>query len=1698
MAIFGNNNASAQSYEKMWKQVDALVEADKPKSVITEAEKIYAKAKKEDIFAQMLKAKMLITEKQCDLDPELFLPDEYEKLLSSIESDKSLPADTRAGRLALLHCMLASAYIEMQDSYVHDFDEETREQFPTKAKEHYEAALADMPALARIDNKDYTPLITQQDDSRLYNHDLLSVLLSHILGSWRSQFSEEEKVTLYDQAINVYETNGNRNAATLLRLKALQLRHDSDLKSIRLDNDSYRQQLESLHAQTQDIETGADVDVALITTYDDKEQIVTFAREAIEHWKDSKRVNTFRNILVRQMAPNIKIASGPNVFANQSFPVMINYTNATHATLTIREYNGLDKNNRLSEKGVALDTRRYTVQLDETNQNRKVHNLPFASTTTDNISLPAGRYVLVAETDSAKSTIELSITSICLVTHPAPQTKSTIVTVLDNETGRPVAGATVMCFTGWNVKYGQSPNSRFTTNANGEVSVPCKKHETLRAIAVRDASKYGTPSEDITSTVSLNYYNDRNFSKEGRINVSIFSDRSIYRPGQVIHNSIVAYKQNGDEVSVATNKKFLFTLHNPDYEVLLTDSVTTHEMGTASIEFTIPNDCKLGSYTIEVDSAQNGICASHCIEVAEYKRPTFDVHFDREKNSEKYTLGDNIPVVGQVMTFSDVPVQGADVNYTISWSEHRLYGWWRNNSQNLLSDETTTDDSGEFTINFPSTLPEVVYSDSIAFTVKVEVTDMNGEMQRGEFTFNVKNPDYLKEKAQKNEGPHDELNSSTDEISESQDAVITFKAQEKDALVYYYIYSNDRIERQGTKVLNGDELRLTVKYQKSWGDGVNVLLFYVRNGHYCHQSKSLSYVRPDKHLNLSWKTFRDRLQPGQQEEWVLTVRDQNNRLVSGAELAAVMYDASLDNFRSHEWTFNLDFVRNIIRRSISFSYLNSAFSLYLSPKYDTYPTSKRVFDYLLEFEHQRWYRGAGFGEVSMLAASAPRMNKVMLMDKASADVAEEASINGPAVESAEYGASEENAGNATQTEPTIKTLRDNLSELAFFYPHLTSDQKGEAHIAFTLPDCLTEWKFMAFAHTKSLDYAIITARATAKKDFMVQPNMPRFLREGDKAVISSKVINMCEKSVKGTATLRILNAQSEEIIYTTTTDFSTLPNQQSAVSFPVPSSIAAGDYICDITATDGTSSDGERNHLPVLSTRVKVVENVPFYLDGPSAKSVDLSSIFNGDSPSATDRQISIGYTDNPAIPVFQSLRALQNPKHDNAPCFAASLYSNLVMLDMSTMLSDYLEEFDAEIAKQTADKALSKLQSLQLSDGSWSWFEGMQGSYYITLSVAESLTRLQSYFVHHGKELPSAEIGKMLRKALKYLDRKELADFNYRKAHKLALVPYNDDLRYLYIATSPDKTLLKTYLDAFVKEFRNLTIFGRSQGVCILQKYNRKTEAKKFLDSVKEYTMYKDGFGRYFATDLAYYSWMDYRIPTQLAAMRALQTENERGFLLDMQLWLLRQKQTQTWDNPLNALDIADFLLTNDKDNSLRKPEAPALVLDGKPVQCDSIYSVENVHSLNVTKTSPSVSWGHVRSTFREEVGNLQTYTSGELTISRKVIREGNKVTVRHILHADRDMDFVQVTSQHAASLEPLNVHSGYQWLGGRGCYLEMHDSYATLFFDKFTRGTTTIDLEYYIAREGDYNPGFASIECTYAPEFGAHTSGRDIEIGK
>ncbi len=1865
---FGNIFAkitNSDSYEKLWKELEKNQENDLPRKVLDDAKRIFDKAQQEGEFAQLLKSWVTIIETRSNIDPDNFKVDMLDPL------PHNGPVQT-----AIYNAVMASAYLSMTDTSISDFDEETKAEYYLKADSMFKASLVDREALAAESGEAYQPLITTGSDSRLYNHDLLSVLARFAFD--HSQMASIEKAELTAELADFYEKKGNNEASTLLKLENLHYRNYIGDYNLRLHNDEYKDALKQLLAASEGLEAYADVAHEYCSSYLSDDEQVDFCRQFVDKYPKAYNVRYFQGMLSNRLRPEVDINVSGQVLANQPFDVEVRYKNITKATLTIRRFNGYeDKDERHPRKdGALVWSRNYTLGDDSLNMARSAKGYPTDGMLKHDLTLPAGHYVFITNSFDKERVQEQKLTSLRLLTFRMPNGQ-VLTLVRDNVTGRPVSNAMVSMN-----DYRGKVYMKKECNKDGEAIFPYDKSFD-RFVA------YLPDTDDSTEPMYCGYMSDSR-EKISERKVRLFTDRAIYRPGQTVHLAGVTFVQKEDSTYTdASISPITLKLLDANRREVGSQSVKVNNLGSFDADFALPEGLLPGRFTI---STRGGTVT---FRVEEYKRPTFEVTARNTASAgQAFTFGDTILVEALAKTYAGVPVQEATVKYRIETARVEFWRWWDTDWKQLDEGEIETDDNGLARVNVfldPKELSE--WSDDIVrYRVTFDVTDQAGETQsdsfslslsRRSFQLQVKAPSVIdiskdehqvvisainanhepveckgtyrlclasnKEVIQSGEfsagkalslprltsGDYTiiaeapdrdervnraefsfklfdsrqekaEAHFTTDFIhvtqatfSEEQDAEFFFSPGQKDAYVGYHILTNDKeVERQHM-TLDGQIRRIRIPYRKEYGDGISLHIYYVRNGHVMQERLEFTYVQPDKRLKLAWSTFRDRLYPGQSEEWILTISDPTGSPLRGAELLATMYDASLDALEQNHWSFSHHFNRQVTHYAAMTSNANYLRGISLNGPSASMDFSSRSYDELTQYIHDRWHRYSrvgrrvrfrdGMADGGMMVESAPMVmmnaaapspmvyKEVMSLDDSA--VAEEAEAVSDA---------------AQNEEEATSGLRQNFAETAFFYPHLLSDAEGRVHISFTLPESLTEWRFMGLAHDTQVNYGTITANAVARKDFMVQPNMPRFVRDGDKATIAARVINQSEGVLTGKVRMRLLDAQTEQEVFADEQPLTVEAGKTSAVTFTFEASDQYPMLICEIigTATGNTdeihtTSDGERQFLPVLPSRKYITEAIPFYLMADEdTKQIDLHELFNNGSPTTTRRRMLLEFTSHPEWTVIEALDGIKLPEYENVPAYAASLYANImasriarsipgfeeavqhaldlmqnepgsqlelnqdlrdILLKESPWVVDAINEaeqrsrlvdlFDNDKITQRTTKALERLERLQQSDGSWSWFEGMAGSYYITLTACETLIGLCD---------TDPAVDRMVRKALEYLDKKEYEAYLEQKKLKLPIGVGEGTLHYLYVcAMMPNRDvsrnvakMQKEMLGVLAKSVRDLTIHGRAQAACVLRSFGLKRQADLFLESLVEYTVTKPGMGRYYATDIAYYSWRDYRIPTQLAAMRAIKasTRADRTALLnEMQVWLLRQKQAQTWDNTLNTIGAVQFLLDGRQTLvdgevatmptfSIDSHKLPAAIDETRflapqlgyirtqvsdEVLADSLCQLSIVNTADAASRS-QIAWGAVYAQYLEQMDRLDNQSTGELRVEMRLLdangktidpqstalHVGERVTLRLVVTADRDMDFVQVRCQRPACFEPVEQRSGFCWMGGRGGYVALHDASTDVFFDRFTRGTTTFDISYNVDRTGQYITGIATAQCAYASEFSAHSAAMHITV--
>jgi len=987
-------------------------------------------------------------------------------------------------------------------------------------------------------------------------------------------------------------------------------------------------------------------------------------------------------------------------------------------------------------------------------------------------------------------------------------------------------------------------------------------------------------------------------------------------------------------------------------------------------------------------------------------------------------------------------------------------------------------------------------------------------------------------------------------------------SSEKDVHLFYTIAADGKVIEQGAADKSNELLNRKFTYKNEYANGLALTFAWVKNGKVYQHTTTIRRPLPDKQLRMKWETFRDRLTPGQQEEWTLRILSPSGESLSTpAQLMAVLYDKSLDQIAKHQWAFEpyIYLPLNAVPwRHGSWGALLFEGAAY--PDYQfvpelefshfdksVYPSSWRTRGQIL-FAKQRVT-----GMPSMAKeVSASSVNAKMLMSSSPIGAFD---VAGNDEESQTADATE--ARQSVQTEEAVEgtadvQLRENLQETAFFYPQLTADGQGGVTLRFTLPESLTTWRFMGLAHTPDMMNGLLEAEAVAKKDVMIQPNVPRFIRVGDEATVSARLFNSSNQEQQGTVRLVLTDPETGKVVYTSQSEV-TLPAQATASeTFRVNAARfdSMSLLVCKMTVEGASFSDGEQHYLPILPNRERVTVTMPFTQDNPGTKTISLN-----DYP---DAKITVEYTNHPAWLMIQALPAVGHPVDNCAVCQAASYYANSVgrhivsqnpsvrhlfeawrnekgsetslmsalqkneelkdiVLNETPWVADAEREveqkqrladfFDENLMNTRLASSLEQLRKLQNNDGSWSWWEGMPGSFFMTVEVSEMLVRLNQMT---GRQEQTID---MLAKAFRFMDREmvelvEKMKEEEKKGHK-QVFPTHKALQYLYLyavdgrKTTAAATSAQSYLKKLLsKEGRNLSIHDKAVATIVLN-------SGIFLKSLNEWSTYKEGVGRYYDTPRAGYSWRDYRIPTQVAAIEAFKMlmPNDTTTIRQMQQWLLHEKRTQAWDTPINSVN-AIYAFFNESGTSVDAasklaPSTPAVLkVNGKalnlPAATVGIGYVKTVvpqdmmtkgdpATFTAEKTSSGTSWGAVYAQFMQPTHDIADQSS-EISVRREIllpgdspVKVGQRIRVRLVIEAQRDLDFVEVIDKRAACMEPVRQLSGYQ----NGAYCTPKDNATHYYYDMLSKGRHVIETEYYIDRAGHYETGTCTVQCAYAPEF-------------
>ena len=1380
----------AQNYDKQWKEVEALQKKDLPRSVIEKSENIFLQAVADRNLPQMIKAFMVCSEYKVRLSPDS-LNEQKERLKEWTTSESD------AVGKAVLNSIMATVYASETPLKVDSVISCLR------------LSMQEKDLLASRSAALFYPVVISKDLSKEYFDDnMYDFLARQAVRTLLSVSARENEKKIHNEILGIYDSlialysdaespYLDKKAEALTREARLVYLSDNCVYSKdKLSSDDAIKEFKKLASEYQDIDVYCDIALKLAQKYNqlrERVEAMSEIRKALELYPETRWTEDLKKLENNILAPSLRVEI-PFVYPGYRADIKVSYNNITSVTMEAYRLNlppTTDKlgRNRDSEQiikkyGTRVAVNNYTLPPTA---DYKVRNTQLKYKLPDSGIYMLKLYSKQKEDVACYEVVYISPYQCVMVNLPDNMVE---MVALDRMMGHPVPKAEIVSYIRRDGKY--EVKNIYQTDVNGTVEIARDKDKFV-CYSVR------TSGNDFMKPVSVysgGFYND-NDNNDITKHTKIFTDRSIYRPGQKVFVSGVVYVQDGDSISVSNDSEVNVSLLDANRKTVENVKVQTDEFGVYSAEFVLKSNSMPGMYSVKAGEQYE------TIRVEEYKRPTFDVVFS--KMEDAFSFDDSVRADAKAATFAGSPLRMAKVEYKVFRQDIEWLRFYRNERE-LISGETMTDADGRFHVDFHLLKPESgnLSANFICsrFRIMATVTSLSGETQSGEYVFSVGGeslsfnisglPGKLaKERigdikfevlnydgipvetnvryeiykldgerntvgkpvfssevqsrkpfvpyalsslpsgsyrlkvstadSKERETSHTQdftLFSLSDSVppfdtawwfyqdgeSFANDGKVDFYvgSSEEDAYLMLDVFTSEKRIESKRITFSNSICKFSYSYKKEYGDGITVCLSLVRNGELYRETIQLAKPEPDKKLLIEWNTFRDKLAPGQTEEWKLTVRDKSGNPVKASMLASA-YDASLDEFYPNGWYFSTYFRRNFM--PVRFQTIAGDRRLNMNVPYDYYPVGNGI----------DFFRGDGFTCFMPFFFNYYGTQRD-IMAKASIQVGFAASRNSVTLNYIEPEVAADETVKVTNGASSL-ALRENFAETAFYYPRLHTDSTGTVTVTFVMPDALTfvmpdaltKWNFNGFVHTKDMDYGLVKASFTTSKPFMVQPNMPRFVRIGDDSSISSSLINMSDGDVSGKVTMTMSNPVNGRVVYTKTKGFNVREGETGVVAFNYKVTEGIDVLVCTIMAEAGEFSDGERHYLPVLSDKQLIVENIPVQLRGDETKTVDTGKLFNGGSQTATGKKLTVEMTANPQWHVIQALPVLSTPSYDDAMSWATALYANSLSLHIVKSNPKIKQVFDTWMLQGNSDKdfwsELSKneeLKSIIIEETPW------------------------------------------------------------------------------------------------------------------------------------------------------------------------------------------------------------------------------------------------------------------------------------------------------------------------------------------------------------------------------------------------------------
>lgn len=954
------------------------------------------------------------------------------------------------------------------------------------------------------------------------------------------------------------------------------------------------------------------------------------------------------------------------------------------------------------------------------------------------------------------------------------------------------------------------------------------------------------------------------------------------------------------------------------------------------------------------------------------------------------------------------------------------------------------------------------------------------------------------------------------------------------------------------------------------------------------QAVTLKIKDTEKPLTIETVTFRDKLEPNSKEKWAVKIIGNDKEKIN-AEVLANMYDMSLDQFAVNSYSWNRLYVPfNIVA---SYDVTN-----YLLQK--SYQKRLKYFNgNYVEVPNFNWFDGNLFYQelegnvVGLEVMPAPTVRGEKSIDqvvvrgystqtmarKKNAAIAEQQQADA-------VGGAEPDKEEALEKVP----VRQNLNETAFFYPDLKTDAEGNVNFEFTSPEALTKWKLMFLAHTKDARAATLEKQVVTQKEFSVTPNYPRFLREGDELNLQSKLSNLTDKKLSGSAELQILDAFTNENISSKfgvtsgTQNFDLNENGNGALTWKlkVPDNVSS--IILKVVAKAGAYSDGEQKAVAVLPNRMLVTDAVPIFVKEGETKTFVLDHLKNTTSTTISNVSNTLELTTNPIWEVMFALPSLKNDQNNSADVifnkwFADVLASEIFKANpkMKTVFEEYqdkgilnsnleknqelkqllLEEapwvlesknegeqmqklallFDANTMRNSISQDWDDFKKLQNPDGGFSWYAGYPSSYGTSLYILKNLGKINVWLKDNVKDYQSSEQKELVAKLVQYVDNEISKYWDVKKEDiwNNWTLDYLDTRNYwekeypLKDKGAALKSLVKK--KAKTAKITDFTFFGLHRAALLMNDYGLKEVSDKLMTYLKETSTDTKTQGVYWKQNLNDWGWFGSKVVSHAGALEAFNKlkSNDQQFIEDMKVWLITQKEVNSWGSSRGTSEVIFTILNSGKSWTGAESDKATIIWGGKElapqtkatgyvkstIKADIVD--KSLGTVTVTKPGPGIVQGGLFWQYYEDLDKIKSsenYISVTKELYKKVktvngeelqkissetpLKVGDKITVRMILNTDRSMEFIHIKDMRAAGFEPIDALSGYQWKNNLGYYQSTKDASTNFYIQYMPKGKYVFEYDVVANASGKFSNGITTMQNYYAPQMNAHTKGSGIQI--